>query len=47
MCKWIQNIMWKKRHVKIRRFSTKHLVVTTYYYVKSIVNTRKVTNIRI
>ena len=36
MCKWIQNIMWKKR-----RFGAKHLVVTTYYYVKLIINSQK------
>ena len=41
MCKWIQNIMWEKRHVKIRRFGTKHLVVTTCYYVKLTINSQK------
>ena len=33
--------MWKKHHVKTRRFGAKHLVVTTYYYVKLIINSQK------
>ena len=31
----------EKNYIKIRTFGTKHLVVTTYYYVKLIVNSQK------
>ena len=32
--------MWKKHYIKIS-FGTKHLVITTYYYVKLIINSQK------